>query len=522
MKNRLVGIAALAFMLAAFLLAAVPARAQDADQRIQALENELQRLKSEQAQVRSEQIEMKKQATAAEAALPTFSYRPGGGMLIEAADKSWSFRASLEAHFRLLFETGKVDAGRETGGIMGRRFRPMFFYCVNDCFYEMMAWLDMDGFGTGNAKNSTNTGGSSIMQRGTLWVHLEKLNPWLPAFYTGMDGEAAMSSYRQGSSSTGAQQEYDMLSRNNGFNTGRWGNGFGLNWQDKDLSGIGIPGRIPLLNVVYATIGEGDDGLQSFRLPRSVSAYFSIEPLAQVKNKWVQGLGFEFGSWFCHNTNSINTVSAGFSSGCTSVRIQDNGDGGRQTLFASGLYGNGLTTYFAPGFAWTIGPYRLRAVGGFQRDHSEHQHVGATDIAGTRGDKKGNMFLIGHDLFVWSPKGFLTGSSETPGTIQAGFHFEREDVSCGFSNCAAGSQFSRNRIMLREWNLWYYLMNRMSVGATWAWYDASNLRTGAGQALTNLNLASQSGPCGGTGAAAVCRGRGGDWVDFSITWRYQF
>src|SRR5947207_15761506 len=98
-----------------------------------------------------------------------------------------------------------------------------------------------------------------------------------------MDGEAAFSSYRHGSSSTGAQLEDDLLSRNNGFNTGRWGNGFGLNWQDRDLSGIGIPGRIPLFNIVYATIGEGDDGLQSFREQRSVSAYFNIEPFAQLK-----------------------------------------------------------------------------------------------------------------------------------------------------------------------------------------------------------------------------------------------
>ena len=106
MKIRLLGLAALGFMLTAWLLAAVPARAQDTDQRIQALENELQRLKSEQAQVKAEQLEMRKQATEAAAALPNFSYRPGGGMLIEAADKSWSFRTSVEAHFRLEFESG--------------------------------------------------------------------------------------------------------------------------------------------------------------------------------------------------------------------------------------------------------------------------------------------------------------------------------------------------------------------------------------------------------------------------------
>jgi hypothetical protein len=255
MKNKFLLTAALAFMLSVFLSALTAARADDVDQRIKSLEDELLRLKSEQAQVKAEQIEMRKEATAAAAALPTFSYRPGSGMLIEAADKAWSFRFSLESHFRLLFESGETEVGREFGGIMGRRFRPFFYYCVNDCLYEVEAGLDLDGFGTGTGKNSTNTGTSSMLQRGILWVHLDKLNPWLPEMYLGMEGPSSISSYRQGSSSTGSQLEYDLLSRNTGFNTGRFGNGVGLNWDDKSF-GIG---RMTRFNVVYATIGEGDE-----------------------------------------------------------------------------------------------------------------------------------------------------------------------------------------------------------------------------------------------------------------------
>ena len=74
-------VTALGFLIAVFFTAA-PARGNDVDQRIQALEEELTRLKSEQAQVKSEQIEMRKEATAAAAALPNFSYRPGNGMLV--------------------------------------------------------------------------------------------------------------------------------------------------------------------------------------------------------------------------------------------------------------------------------------------------------------------------------------------------------------------------------------------------------------------------------------------------------
>jgi len=515
----------LGFLLVAFF-AAAPVRGDDVDQRIKSLEDELARLKSEQTQVKAEQIELRKQATAAEAALPNFSYRPGSGALIEAADKSWSFRASMEAHFRLLFESGLSESGRETGGVMGRRLRPEFYYCVNDCLYEIQIRLDLDGFGTGNGKNSTNTATSSILQRGTVWFHLEKFNPWLPSLYTGMDGEGAISSYRQGSSSTGAQLEYDLLSRNNGFNTGRWGNGFALNWQDKELFGIG---RIPLFNIVYATIGEGDDGLQSFREQRSVSTYINIEPLSQIKNKWIQGIGLEMGAWFCPNKPN-HTPQVTQDIACSELRIRDNGDGGRQTLFRASVPGSGMTHFLMPGFAWTVGPYRFRAVGGWQRYDGDNDNV------------KGKVWLLGHDLYIWSPKGFLTGDATTAGSILLGTHFERTDVSCPgpFSgagiSCNNGSttavatgpqQFHRDRILLREWDIWYVLMSRMSVGAAVAWYDASNVRqastlAGANGIQSANNVARNLG-CNSSHQTTLKRfGKGCDWTDVSVTWRYQF
>src|SRR5918996_578170 len=509
MKNKFLVAAGLAFMLSVVLTALTPVLADNVDQRIQSLEDELTRLKSEQAQVKAEQIEMRKEATAAAAALPSFSYRPGSGMLIEAADKAWSFRFSLESHFRLLFESGETEVCRETGGIMGRRFRPFFYYCMNDCLYEVEAGLYLDGFGKGNGKNLTHTGTSSMLQRGILWVHLDKLNPWLPEMYLGMEGPSSMSSYRQGSSSTGSQLEYDLLSRNTGFNTGRFGNGVGLNWDDKSF-GIG---RMTRFNVVYATIGEGDDGLQSFRQQRSLSAYINIEPFAGLKNKWIRGLGLDMGAWFCPNKPGVAPkVPAGEDIACEELRIRDNGDGGRQDLYRVQGIGAGLARFMMPGIQWTVGPYRLRAVGGFQRYDKDEDGAGAD---GPR--PKANMFLIGHDIFIWSPKGFLTGSATEAGSILFGTHFERTDASCGTLDCVTGGQFKRNRILLREWDIWYFLMNRMSIGVTVLWYNASNVRTGAPGAATNVQ---QNLGCRRGGTAA--EGKGCDWVDVSVTWRYQF
>ncbi len=476
--NRLLGLKILGFMLTAFLLAVIPAHADDVDEQIKALKDEVARLENTQAQMKAEQMEMKRDATEAANALPTFSYRPGNGLFIEAADKSWGFRTTIEANFRLEFESGLAEAGRETGSVFGRRFRPWFIYCVDNCLYEIRAALDLDGFGTGNGKNATNTATGS---------------------YFGMDGEAAISQYRRGSSFTGSQNEYDLLSRNNGFNTGRAGNSVVLSWLDLPLSAIGVPGRLPLVNIASGNIGEGDDGLQSFREQRSVSAYLNIEPFSQIKNQWIRGLGFEMGAWFCPNDPN-HTPQNPQSIACGSLMIRDNGDGGRQTLFNSTQTGSGLTHFLMPGFAWTLGPYKLRAVGGFQRMDGKNANI------------KGNEFLIGHDLFIWSPKGFLT------------------DVSCpNAATCNNGTilgrpQFNRDTILLREWDIWYFLANRMSIGVAVGWWDASNLRqaTTVGTIQANTNVARNLG-CVSSHQSTLNRvGAGCSWTDANIAWRYQF
>jgi hypothetical protein len=302
----------------------------------------------------------------------------------------------------------------------------------------------------------------------------------------------------------------------------------GLIWQDLPLDAIGIPGRLPLLNVVYGTIGEGDDGLQSFREQRSVSAYVNIEPFSQLKNIWIRGLGFEMGAWFCPNDPN-HTPQNPQSIACGSLRIQDNGDGGRQTLFNSTQTGSGLTHYLIPGFAWAVGPYKFRAIGGFNRMDGQNAHIKGTD------------FLLAHDLFIWSPKdGFLSGDTNTTGSILLGTHFERTDVSCPtpascnngvVANGSTVPQFKRDQIILREFDMWYFLAPRMSVGAVWSWYDVPNVRqaiAGPSNAATMANIQAATNVARNLGCVsphqrAIQRpGAGCSWTDMNITWRYQF
>jgi hypothetical protein len=258
-----------------------------------------------------------------------------------------------------------------------------------------------------------------------------------------------------------------------------------------------------------ADVNEGDDGLSAFTDKKDFTAYLGVQPFSQIKNKWISGLQLDVGAWFC-NKDDRELETGG---GCNRFRLQDNGDAARQTLFDSGSnsVGEGLMWWVQPGITWTIGPYRLRGVYGRAR---------AEDDGGTRGQKKGQGWLIGHDLFIWSPKGFLTGSPTTPGSILLGYHFERNDVSVGCNGntgitCAGGHlpQFHRNRVIVNEWGVAYFFAPRMSLLGTVYWYDASNLRVGRNQACHNLGICDD-------GAGRT--GRGGDWVDGSITLRVSF
>ncbi len=235
------------------------------------------------------------------------------------------------------------------GELEGRRFRPEFYLCVNNCLWQIDWRLDLDGFG-----------GNTPLQRGVIYFTADQLNPWLPTVQFGMDttnsGPTSLS--RQGSGGTGAQAEYDMMSQNLGFNTGSASSGMTLTWDDRSLSSIGIPGRIGRFQVGMNAYGEGGDGTQLNTDRKDFHAYGNIQPFSQVKNKWISGLTFEYGAWFC---NSDNRAVA---NGCNRYRVQTNARAGRQTLFDTGAnsIGDGLTIQQGPGMVWNVGPYTLRSM----------------------------------------------------------------------------------------------------------------------------------------------------------------
>jgi hypothetical protein len=312
--------------------------------------------------------------------------------------------------------------------------------------------------------------------------------------------------------------EYPLLQRGL-INTGSASNGFGFNWDDKPLSAIGIPGKINRINLVMAAIGEAGDGTSAFRdAGGNMLAYISLAPFSELKSKWLEGLEWEFGSWFC----KVDRFDSGSNDGssftdpdqdCERLRIRDNGDGGRTTLFdtGSGRIGRGLHHSLFTGIQWEVGPYTLRVSGYWARWHN-----GSGEGVGRPGLTKGNNWNIAHDLWLFSPKGFLTGSASTPGSVLVGTRFERVDVTCNSGGGApgltaagcTGAGFNRNVILVREWGIYYFLMARASMGINWTWYDAANIPTGS---RFNLGLASNP-----------TTPRGGSWVDVALNFRLRF
>ena len=73
-------------------------------------------------------------------------------------------------------------------------------------------------------------------------------------------------------------------------NTGRAGWGYVFNWDDRSLSGIGIPGRIGRYQFAMASINEGDDNLSSNTDRKDFNQYISIFPVRGTQEQVAPGL----------------------------------------------------------------------------------------------------------------------------------------------------------------------------------------------------------------------------------------
>jgi hypothetical protein len=409
-------------------------------------------------------------------------------------------------HLHSLFRDGRSnfaadeDAARPGAGeINARRVRPTWYFCLNDCFYEGEIALDIDGMGGGSGhanrfhgltiveegEDSADGVNGDLMQRAVAYVHFENVHPWLPTFYFGADAPSAISTYRQASSNVSFQLEYDMLSRNNGYNTGSMGTGYGLEWSNLPVG----PGA---LNVVYALgkVGAGGDGGAIASDQKDHVLYVQYLPFNKTKNKWISGLGLEWGGWWCNF--DVNA----FENGCASTRARETEGSQRDQMWRGNNEDGGDGFFWNLGLGWRVGPYFLRGI--YARQTYDHSST------------KSYLWMLANELMLWSPKGFLTGSYSTPGTLYGGWSFERFDGKCEGSDagaCGNSGEFESNHVLLRQLGLFYVLQPGLNVGLSWLWYDAKKLRQVEQRKLE-------------CGTAAI--GKGCDWHNITLAFRWQF
>lgn len=449
-----------AFVAAVFFLAVAPAlRAQGVNEKISALEAELARLKTEQ-------MELKKEATAQADKMPTYSYRAGRGLQIDAGDKSWGFRASWVYRPDMTYwPRGNAHDERNDFTPTAKNHRAWFYYFLNDGFYEGSFGLDMD------------TGDLTEQQGADLIVHFDQWHPWLPAFVIGVESGSTVNWQDSSYGSFGsAQFDRTLLVQGNWINTGTY-RGFGLIWEDAPAG----PGEISLETILASSMRGGTDNSYFASDRKIANLFFGWKPASRTKSKWLQGLEFSMGATFHSIDQGTREDGNDTCSFLCRQRLTGNESFGAVTFMDVPDIGNGFVRYFTPGFAWQVGPYKFRAT------YADVRFTGRDD---DYHGVKGRVFRFAHELFIRSPKGWFTGSSSTPGSILVGFSWERNDLSCGeggtdSQNCDDSGEFQRNRVLVREVGLKYFIIRNMYVGYHWAWYDAKNLPTDQQDVLGN-------------------------------------
>ena len=441
------------FLIGLFVAAAAPVRAGSVEDRINALEDELAQLKADQQDVKKEQMELKQDALAAKAAMPKFSYRKGSGLRINAADKSWGLRIRARWHYRLMFWDEDAIASEDfsQGEIRLRRLRQRFNYFWNNGFYE----LDIE--------NTQGNDRGIEVQHGEFRVHFEKMNPYLPQLVIGPRVSTFFNKHDTNwSSSTGGLFDRSMFQDGAGIGAGSQNNAIGLFW-----SRIKIGSGRMRFQAIYSN--QGLTNLADQDRPetdkKALHLAFHIEPFRKSKNKWLKGIDLGIGY-------QLDRIHPG-ESGRSFFRVRTT-ERTRLRLIelSSDLDPTSGRTYVTPGFGWKIGPYWLRTSLAWNRGDLE-----------TTGDVKGRMFKIVHELFIWSPKGFLTGTTSRPGSLMFFTGFERDDYDAdnnGLRNCGPGGS-SCESAYAYNFNIgaWYFIQRRLRVGFEFSRYTVNKIGRGA-------------------------------------------
>lgn len=434
-----------------FVLLAGPVWGEGVDERIKSLKEKIAALKAEQAQMKGEQIEMKNEATAAAAVLPTFSYRPASGLSIESADKSWAirFRARLQYYSTFWLDDNRAKNGAVQGAIQIRRGRPRFIYYWDDRMYEFDYEVNIANGGSG-------TGGPWETQHAEFLAHFEKVNPWLPRLGVGARPSSTLNPQDTDlSSGTGGRSDRSMGNEGEGITTGTVERGLVLSWEDLPVG----------LGEFWFNAGYGTEGADEFQQlsnagfktdNKNTYVGIGIEPFKKIKNPWLSGMELSFGGIF----------GGTFSDNFSGVRVRTDQLRAQRVILIRSRDRDGQRQYMTPGFGWKYGPYQLRVAAQIANSHRD---TGLRANDGSSIQTRG--FRILHELWVWSPKGFMTGSTRDGGIMLAPL-YQRVDVRApnAMRDCAPTGGGCQGAYAVNTGiALWYYLsrVRNLNFGLVW-------------------------------------------------------
>ncbi len=472
-------------------LGVTPALGGEVEDRIRALEAQQRANAEELAQLKGEQMELKKEATAAAAALPTFTYRPGAGVTIAAADRSWEWRISYQIQGHIYNAIKGDDArGSTTGDIFFRRNRLYLnFWQANG----LLEWVLTQDFDTEDIAGEQNS---------SVRLHLETINPWLPTFMVS-DADRLVSprGFERSSTSSARVEDFalDMLSDSHVDILSY--RGLTLGWLDKPV----LTGDATFIAAYKPEPGVNrNNEKDTDRTGLALAA--RVRPFTRTKNPWLERLGIGYGFQFDSN-DSRSTANAARLRLRTSERGRP-----RVTLFDANNIGDGNHTWHGNSLVWGYGPYNFAAGGTWSRFASGRSNAGSDGFKGV----DGNAWEVAHELFLWSPKGFLTGTPTTPNSLLLGYSFRRADADCGRGgDCSPGTgSFHRNHLTLNEVDLWYFIMPAFRVGLWWNEWESANTPTGT---QAQIGCRSNTKSTLGRGAGRDCT-----WNTVNLGFQTQF
>jgi hypothetical protein len=296
-------------------------------------------------------------------------------------------------------------------------------------------------------------------QHARFMFNFDKINPYFPSLEIA-DRGLEQPSYVQRSSSSSARVELtrDMLS-DSGYDTLSHA-GIGIGWRDTPVaSGDFTFWTEYRIGAGYSQNVNSDTDRKQFQIK------VGARPFSQTKNKWLQRLKFGVG-WLAWSIDDRSAVANRRLALRTDDRI-----GRIRTMDANNIGGGDHRTLH-PGLEWGVGPYLFRAESAYSKYDNDGAAFNGNEVDGT-------VWSFQNELFLWSPKGFLTGTSRTPNSLLIGWSFARSDMDCGSgADCTpGGSTSSKGHLIKRELDLWYFIRPGLSVGAWWNWWSTPNMPT---------------------------------------------